>query len=149
MMAKIAHHSESSPFMAYNIQYPSDLTDPITHAVAQSAVNILHEIEATCIVSFSQSGGTSKQISKQRPLKPVYTFTSQKDTYNRLSLYWGITPMYIPKINGVQRLINSSENLLLNKGLVKKGDLIVLSIGTGLKQGSTNMIKIHHVGEKD
>jgi pyruvate kinase len=57
--------------------------------------------------------------------------------------------MYIPKIDDSQRLINSSENLLLNKGLVKKGDLIVLVIGTGLKQGSTNMIKIHHVGEKD
>jgi pyruvate kinase len=149
MMAKITQHSESSPFMAYNIQYPSDLTDPVTHAVAQSAVNILHEIDATCIVSFSLSGGTAKQISKQRPLKPVYTFSSRKDTYNRLSLFWGITPMYIPKIDDSQRLINSSENLLLNKGLVKKGDLIVLVIGTGLKQGSTNMIKIHHVGEKD
>ena len=149
MMAKIAMHSESSPFMAYNIQYPSDLTDPITHAVAQSAVNILHEIEATCIVSFSLSGGSSKQISKQRPLKPVYTFTSRMDTYNRLALCWGITPIYIPKINDTQRLINSSENLLINKGLVKKGDLVVLVIGTGFKQGSTNTIKIHRVGEKD
>jgi pyruvate kinase len=149
MMAKISYHSESSPFMTYNIQYPSDPTDPITHAVAQSAVNILHEIEAACIVSFSLSGGSCKQISKQRPLKPVYTFTSRKDTYNRLSLYWGITPIYIPRINDAQRLINSSENILLNKGFVKKGDLVVLAIGTGLKQGSTNMIKIHHVGEND
>ena len=149
MMDKIARNSESSPFMAYNVQYPSDPSDPITHAVAQSAVNILHEIEATCIVSFSMSGGSSKQISKQRPLKPVYTFTSRKDTYNRLSLFWGITPMYIPKINDVQRLITSSENLLINKGFVKKGDLVVLVIGTGLKQGSTNMIKIHHVGEME
>ncbi len=149
MMAKIARNSESSPFMAYNIQYPSDLSDPVTHAVAQSAVNILHEIEATCIVSFSLSGRTAKQISKQRPLKPVYTFTSQKETYNRLTLLWGITPMYIPKIDNAQRLIDSSENLLINKGYVKKGDLIVLVIGTGLKQGSTNMVKIHHVGQLD
>ena len=149
MMAKIARNSESSPFMTYNIQYPSDPMDPITHAVAQSAVNILHEIEATCIVSFSLSGSTAKQISKQRPLKPVYTFTSKKETYNRLALVWGITPMYIPKISNVQRLIDSSENLLINKGYVKKGDLIVLVIGTGLKQGSTNMVKIHHVGGQD
>ncbi len=149
MMVKIARNSESSPFMAYNIQYQTDPADPITHAVAQSAVNILHEIEATCIVSFSLSGSTAKQISKQRPLKPVYTFTSQKDTYNRLSLLWGITPMYIPKISNAQRLINSSEHLLMEKGYVKKGDLIVLVIGTGLKQGSTNMVKIHYVGEMD
>jgi len=149
MMAKIARNSEDSPFMTYNIPYSSDRTDPITHAVAQSAVNILHEIDATCIVSFSLSGGTAKQISKQRPLKPVYAFTSQKETYNRLSLLWGITPMYIPKINNVQRLINSSEHLLMGKGYVQKGDLIVLVIGMGLRQGSTNVIKIHRVGEID
>jgi len=149
MMAKIARNSEDSPFMTYNIPYSSDLTDPITHAVAQSAVNILHEIDATCIVSFSLSGGTAKQISKQRPLKPVYAFTSQKETYNRLSLLWGITPMYIPKINNVQRLINSSEHLLMGKGYVQKGDLIVLVIGMGLRQGSTNVIKIHRVGKID
>jgi len=149
MMAKIARNSEDSPFMTYNIPYSSDRTDPITHAVAQSAVNILHEIDATCIVSFSLSGGTAKQISKQRPLKPVYAFTSQKETYNRLSLLWGITPMYIPKIDNVQRLINSSEHLLMGKEYVQKGDLIVLVIGMGLRQGSTNVIKIHRVGEID
>ena len=55
----------------------------------------------------------------------------------------------IPKINDVQRLITSSENLLIDKGFLKKGDLIVLVIGTGLKQGSTNMIKIHNVGDMD
>ena len=149
MMAKIARNSESSPFMGYNIPFAADLRDPVTHAVAQSAVNILHEIEAKCIVAFSVSGNTSKQISKQRPSKPVYAFTSRMDTYNRLSLLWGITPMYIPSINDAQRLITGSENLLISKGYVNKGDLIVLVIGLGLKEGSTNMVKVHRVGYSD
>ena len=149
MMVKIAQNSENSPFMAYNIQYQSDPQDPITHAVAQSAVNILHEIEAKCIVAFSVTGSTSRQISKQRPSKPVYAFTSRMDTYNRLSLLWGITPMYIPTIDNAQRLISGSENLLIKKGFVEKGDLIVLVIGMGLTEGSTNMIKIHRVGHID
>ncbi|MGB5986975.1 MAG: pyruvate kinase [Desulfobacterales bacterium] len=149
MMAKIAHNSENSPFMAYNIQYATDPQDPITHAVAQSAVNILHEIDAKCIVAFSVSGGTSRQISKQRPSKPVYAFSSRMDIYNRLSLLWGVTPMYIPNIDNAQRLIRSSENLLIQKGFVQTGDLIVLVIGMGLTEGSTNMIKIHRVGHMD
>ncbi len=149
MMAKIAAQTENSPFMRYNIQYKRDTTDLITHAVAQSAVNIIHEIDAKCIVSFSVSGNTSKQVSKQRPSAPVYAFTPSKETYNRLALIWGVTPMYIPDINDVQRLIKSSEHLLIEKQFVQKGDLIVLIIGLGLRRGSTNVIKIHRIGHED
>ncbi len=149
MMAKIAAQTESSPFMHYNIQYERDPADLITHAVAQSAVNIIHEINAKCIVSFSVSGNTSKQVSKQRPSTPVYAFTPSKETFNRLSLLWGITPMYIPEINDVQRLIKSSEHILIEKQYVQKGDFIVLVIGMGLRQGSTNVIKIHSIGYED
>mgnify|MGYP000053041720 CR=1 FL=1 len=149
MMAKIADQAESSPFMRYNLQFEADAADPVTHAVARSAVNILHETKARCIVAFSVSGKTSKQISKQRPTAPVFAFTSRKEIFNRLALLWGVTPMYIPNIDGAKRLIRSSENLLLEKKRVKKGDLIVIVIGRGLKEGSTNMIKIHRVGVDD
>jgi pyruvate kinase len=149
MMARIADQAERSPFMRYNVRHDSDPSDLVTHAVAQSAVNILHEIDARCIVAFSVSGKTSKQISKQRPSMPVYAFTSSMDTYNRLSLLWGISPMYIPDIKDARRLISGSENLLMAKKRVAKGDLVVLVIGMGLKRGSTNMIKIHRVGEED
>jgi pyruvate kinase len=149
MMVKIAQEAERSPFMRYNIPFERDPSDLVPHAVAQSAVNILHEIDGNCIVVFSVSGKTSKQISKQRPSNPVYAFTSSKATYNRLSLLWGITPMYISNIEDARRLVQASENRLVGKKLVKEEDLIVLVIGMGLKQGSTNMIKIHRVGHED
>jgi pyruvate kinase len=149
MMARIAREAERSPFMRYNVRYARDPANLVTHAVAQSAVNILHEIDGRCIVAFSVSGKTSKQISKHRPSAPVYAFTSSPATYNRLSLLWGITPMYIPDIDGAPRLIASSERLLMAKDRVAKGDLIVLVIGMGLKEGSTNVIKIHRAGHED
>lgn len=149
MMNKIAVQSEQSPFMRYNIHYEKDPKDLITHAVAQSAVNILHEIHAKCIVAFSISGATAKQISKQRPSEPIYAFTSRMDTYNRLSLVWGVSPMYIPEIDETNRLALAGERILLQKKCVEKGDLIVLIIGRGLKAGSTNIIKIHQIGYED
>ncbi len=149
MMGKIAQQAENSPFIKFNIRYDKDPADPVTHSVAQSAVNILHEVDAHCIIAFSVSGATSKQISKQRPSKPVYAFTSQKETYNRLSLLWGITPMFIGMIENTTKLVDASERLLINKDCVKKGDLVVLVIGMGLKSGSTNIIKLHRVGYED
>jgi len=149
MMSKIAAQAESSPFMKYNLKNLVATPNPIAQAVAQSAVNIVHEVHASSIVAFSVSGGTHKLISRQRPIKPVYGFTSDLDVYNRMALIWGITPMYIAKINDAQRLVNASENLLLDKKLARKDDLIVLVIGLGLKEGSTNLIKIHRVGHED
>ena len=149
MMAKIAEQSEGSPFLKVNLHYDIDPEHPVTHAVAQSAVNILQEVHARCIIAFSISGSTSKQISKQRPSKPVYAFTSRMDTYHRLTLLWGITPMFIGDIENAARLVKSSESLLIGKNLVQKGDLVVLVIGMGLKAGSTNIIKLHRVGYED
>ncbi len=149
MMAKIAKQAERSPFMKNNLQFEKDPGDMITHAVAQSAVNILHEIDANAIVVFSVSGKTAKQVSKQRPSKPIYAFSPRQDTYNRLSLIWGVRPLFIPELKGTTRLALAGEHLLLDKALVEKDDLIVLIIGRGLKEGSTNIIKIHRIGHKD
>jgi pyruvate kinase len=149
MMARIAANAESSPFMRYRLQYPNSRHDPVPQAVAQSAVNICHEIDATGILVFSVSGSTVKLISRNRPSKPVYAFTPSLKSYHRLSMIWGITPLYLPTIENVQRLINAGENILIGKGLVSANDLIVIAIGLGFKEGSTNVIKVHRVGHED
>ena len=149
MMVKIAEQAESSPFLKVNLYHETESEDSVAHAVAQGAVKILQDVNARCIVAFSVSGTTSKLLSKQRPAKPVYAFTSQMDTYHRLSLLWGITPMFIADIENAARLVEASERLLLNKGCLEEGDLVVIVIGMGLKAGSTNIIKVHRVGHFD
>ncbi len=149
MMVKIAEQAESSPFLKVNLYHETESEDSVAHAVAQGAVKILQDVNARCIVAFSVSGTTSKLLSKQRPAKPVYAFTSQMDTYHRLSLLWGITPMFIADIENAARLVEASERLLVNKGCLEEGDLVVIVIGMGLKAGSTNIIKVHRVGHFD
>jgi pyruvate kinase len=149
MMTRIAATAETSPFMKYNLQYPKNPVDPVSHAVSQSAVNILHELSAKGILVFSVSGSTAKLISRKRPGMPVYVFTPNMKVYNRLALIWGIIPLYLPNIADVKRLIKASENILVEKGLLKADDLVVIAVGLGFKEGSTNVIKIHRVGHED
>ena len=149
MMAKIRAEAESSPFMKYNIQYDMDSVDIVTHAVAQSSVNIIHEVGAKAIAAFSVSGKTPIRISRQRPSKPIYAFTFTQEIYNRLSLVWGVTPLFIDPIDDAKSLIEAGENVLIDKRLVKKNDIIVIVTGLALKSGSTNLIKIHEVGYED
>jgi pyruvate kinase len=149
MMNCIAHEAENSPFMRYNIQFKKDTNDLVTHAVAQSAVNILHEVDAEAIVTFSMSGKTSKLISKQRPSKPVYAFTPSLKQYNRLALAWGITPLLISPQDDTKNLIEEGERIIVEKGFVKENDLVIIVAGLAQKSGSTNLIKIHRIGRED
>ena len=149
MMARIAAEAESSPFMKYNIEHDRSREELITHAAAQSAVNVLHEVDGKAIISFSVSGKTSKLLSKQRSCKPVYAFTPCIKVYNRMSMMWGITPVCIPKFDDTKRLIAASENLLVEKKLIRQNDVVVIVIGLAFTTGSTNLVKIHRVGEED
>ena len=149
MMAKIAFEAENSPFMKYNMQYDKNPEDVVTQAVAQSSVNILHELDAKAIVAFSVSGKTPRLISRQRPSKPIYAFTFSQEIYNRLSFVWGVTPLFIDPINDAKSLIEAGEKVMVNKRFVKKNDIIIIVTGLALKSGSTNLIKIHKVGYED
>ncbi len=149
MMARIAREAESSPFIRYNIQYKRTRADLITHAVAQSAVNILYEVQAKAIVAFTMSGIAATLISKQRPGCPVYAFTPSPTSYNRMALIWGTTPLMIPEIKHTEDLIKAAEEILIKKRYLKKNDLIVMMTGPALETGSTNLVKIHRVGRKD
>ncbi len=149
MMRKIAAEAEASSFMRYNSRYPKDPNTLVAQAVAQSAVDILNELDAMAIIVFSVSGKTSKSISKQRPAVPIYAFSPSRDVYNRLSLAWGVTPFIIPEIRSTQKLIDAGEAILREKKMVKPNNLVIVVTGLALKSGSTNMIKIHKVGRKD
>jgi len=149
MMTRIAVEAESTPFMKYNIEHEPSREELITHAAAQSAVNVLHEVDGKAIISFSVSGKTSKLISKQRPCKPVYAFTPCVKAYNRMAMLWGIIPVSISEIDDTRRLIAASEKLLVREKLIKQNDVVIIVIGLAFTIGSTNVVKIHRVGRDD
>ena len=149
MMSRIAAVAEGSPFMHYSLPFKRDPKDLVAHAVSQSAVDILQKLNAKAIIAFSISGKTSKLISKQRPAKPVFSFSPSTMVYNRLSLIWGITPFLISPISDAKKIIQAGEDILLERRFLRKEDLIIIVTGLALKKGSTNMIKIHRVGHDD
>jgi pyruvate kinase len=135
--------------MQHNLQFPENLQDPVPEAVAQAAVDISHTVGATGLLVFSVSGNTVKLISRRRPGKPIFALTPKMSIYQQLSLVWGVTPIYLPSIEDVERLIKTGEQMLTHKGLLKNDDMTVIAIGLGFREGSTNVIKIHRVGQDD
>lgn len=149
MMARIAAEAENSPFLNYNLRHQKDSQGLVPHAVAQASVNILHELNAKAIFAFSVSGKTSKLISRQRPFAPIFSFSPSLKIYNRMSLVWGVVPLLIPEFKNTKRIIEAGENIMMQNKFIAKNDLVIIVTGLVLKSGSTNIIKIHRVGQED
>lgn len=83
-------------------------------------------------------------ISKYRPQAPIIAVTTQERTVRRLALIWGVHAVQgRPVVDTTDKLIENALEGGHKSGLVKEGDLVVITAGIPLgASGSTNLIKI-------
>lgn len=144
MMDRIIRSTEESKIQKYSTDIVST---HFAQALAESACSAAMDINAGTIVSFSRSGFTALLVSKFRPLAPITGFTINENMRRRMNLYWGTYP-YVMKFPGnTDEMISESEKLLLQKGLAKKGDAIVIIASSPFEPGGkSNIMKLHKVG---
>ena len=119
--------------------------DP-ARAVIQSAHNLANSVHAAALTVFTSSGRTALLLSKHRPSAPVFAFTGSAAVYQRMALYWGVTPVLAPIATQTREMIGFMENLLADRGLVRHGERIVVVGSTPLtSRGRTNFLKVHTV----
>ena len=80
---------------------------------------------------------------------PIYALTPEMATYTKLALFRDTKPMLLEQRNkSGDQVLADAEALLLEQGVVAKGDLIVITIGEPIgKTGGTNTLKIVRVGD--
>lgn len=147
-MARIAVRTENSLrhsdiLAGKGIQLQRTTTDAISHATAQ----IAHELGAAAIVTSTQSGYTARMVSKYRPQSTIVAVTPNEKTVRRMLLLWGVYPVLGPSFNNTDEMVHSAIATSLQAGVVKDGDLVVVTAGVpaGIS-GTTNMIRVHIVG---
>lgn len=122
--------------------------ESITDAVAEAAVTIAHDQQAAAILCATETGGTARSVAKFRPRSQVLAVTPSTETCRRLALFWGVQPLLMPPPTSVDGLLLESTAVAERSGYLKQGDLFVLTSGTPLgKPGSTNLIKVHSLGD--
>jgi pyruvate kinase len=117
-------------------------------AVAQSVCQTAERLRARCIVAQTISGTTARLISMYRPSTDLVAITPEESTFHHLSLVWGIEALLIPKFEkDFLKTTAASDKILMERGYVEKGDLVVISAGIpAAKSGGTNVMKLHTVG---
>ena len=117
-------------------------------AVSDAAATAARRLRARAIVAFTQSGFSARLISQERPATPIIAFTPFVAVQRRLALSWGVTSRLIRKVETTDEMVEEIETTLLGDGTVHVGDVLVIISGSPMwVTGTTNLMKVHRVGE--
>jgi pyruvate kinase len=118
----------------------------LADSICYNASRLSQQIGAKAIIAFTHSGYTAIRISSYRPKSKIYAFTNNKKLLHKISLVWGIRPLYLNKYNDLDKAIQESIKMLKDKKLLTDGDCVIHVGSTPLRlRGSTNMMKVSYI----
>lgn len=114
----------------------------ITDAISRACCMTSFGLKADAIISVTHSGNTARMISRFKPECVICATTANKKVCRQLRLSWGVYPTMTNAEENTDRLIERSVQAGKNAGIVKNGDLVVITAGVpaGIS-GTTNLIK--------
>jgi pyruvate kinase len=146
IISKVAHEVENDPFF---IRHQSDWDfspDNTYDAVSRSIVKTVSAIGGKAIVAFTESGYTGRMIARYRPRVSILFLTPHKVTFNHALIIYGCEPVLIKKVKNLSEAQKVAKKVLLDSGLVDKGDLYVLGAGVPFgSSGATNMMMVEKI----
>lgn len=120
----------------------------VTEAISQAVANAALDLKAKAIITSTESGYTARMISKYRPKSPIVAVTPVEQVMRRMALIWGVIPVKGTPANTTDEMFDIAVRGGIDSGLVKLGDTVIITAGVPVgRSGSTNLIKIHTVGE--
>jgi pyruvate kinase len=149
-MARIAKYTEDSP--VYRNMMTTKTPRPsmsITDTVAEATFDAARNLRAQAIITATQTGFTARKVSRYKPQMPILAVTSDSKVMRQLALSWAVVPVRIGEPQDLDSLIEEAVDACVSKGLIKAGDLVVITAGmlTGIP-GSTNIMKVHLVARE-
>ena len=147
-MSQICGESEKSHAVELDRDFLDRTFTRIDQSVAMAALFTAHHLRVKAIAALTQSGSTALWLSRHDCGCPIYALTPEVASQRKMSLYRNVRPLFLEQSDDRETVLRSAEDLLLAKGEVQRGDLIVLTIGEPMgKSGGTNALKIVRVGE--
>ena len=120
----------------------------VSAAVGHAACTTANDIGATAIITASKSGETARLLSRFRPDAQIIACVLDETTRRQLNVYRGVTPLLMDYAHSTDELISMSVENAKGAGLIQDGDLVVVTAGVPVGvSGTTNMIKVHMVGD--
>ncbi|SFE94269.1 pyruvate kinase [Nitrosomonas sp. Nm166] len=121
----------------------------IEEAIARATMFTASGLQIRAIAALTQSGVTALLMSRRSSKVPIFALSPNEETRRRVTLFRGVYPVEFGEgLKDPEIILNLAEEELLKRGVVRNGDIIVMTIGEPVgKSGGTNTMKIIRVGE--
>ena len=114
----------------------------VTQAVAQASVSMAKNLEAAAIISLTETGFTSRLISKYRPECPILAITSSRMVARKLAMNWGVIPvLYEGEPDDDERISFAIEKAQQLSGATEGSIMIITSGHSHQQAGGTDLVR--------
>jgi pyruvate kinase len=118
----------------------------VEETIASASVTAVRLLGAHTIVVFTKSGFSARIVAARRPNVRIVVLTDNVRTYRQLALTWGVTPFLVPHCETYEQMGALARELLVQHGIAKSGDRIVVTAGVPFDvPGTTNQLKVETV----
>jgi len=148
-MDRICIEAEQTQAVNLDQDFLNRVFTRVDQSIAMAGLFTAYHLKVKAIATLTESGSTALWMSRMNCGVPIYALTSQTATRYRCALLRDVYPLMVKYVGSDrEELLREAENVLVANGVVKQGDLIVLTIGEPIgKSGGTNTMKIVRVGE--
>ena len=147
-MDRICLEAEQTQALNLDADFLNRVFTRVDQSIAMGALFTAFHLKVKAIASLTESGSTALWMSRLNCGVPIYALTSQTSTRYRCALMRDVYPLMVRYVgHDREELLREAEGVLVAHGVVKDGDLIVITIGEPIgKAGGTNTMKIVRVG---
>jgi pyruvate kinase len=118
--------------------------------LACAAREIGEQLEAKALVAFTHSGDTARRLARLHSHLPLLAFTPVPVVRNQLALSWGTETFLVAPVQTTDAMVRQVDEAVLSIKRYQPGDLVVVVAGSPpATEGSTNLIRVHRLGEDD
>ena len=147
-MSDVCKGAEKFPLAAGRTRHRiGDYFEYVDEAIAMAAMYTANHLGVKAIIALTESGSTTRWLSRIRSDIPIYAFTPYPATSRRVAMYRGVYPVaFTMQEKAREKLYADMFTTLLSNELVEVGDRVILTRGDlqGVS-GSTNSMTVLEV----
>jgi pyruvate kinase len=138
---------ENYPLWGYDGSKVEMPTHDDSLSLTRAARELAQDRNVASIAVFTRSGRTALLMSKVRSKVPIFAFTPDHHTFQRLGLYWGVVPFLVPYASTIESMLEDVETAIMAHTDAKPGQQTVII--SGYPVGAfrpANLILLHTLG---
>jgi len=101
----------------------------VSRALCEAAAFAADEMGTNVTAFLTESGLMARRLSALRPQQRIVALTNSREVQNELSLIWGVESLIVESASTTEDVLKAGERALLERGVVEKGEMIVVMAG--------------------